>query len=75
MVKIIQKHKECIGCGACAAMCPDFWEMKEEDGLAHLKGATEKEGAIQELEIDKKDLGCNEEARDVCPVDVIEIKD
>lgn len=28
----------CIGCGACAAMCPDVFEMGS-DGKSHVKNA------------------------------------
>ena len=29
MVKITQDIDACIGCGACAAICPKDWEFKE----------------------------------------------
>ena len=34
MVKV--DEDKCIGCGACAATCPDSFELK--DGKAHVKG-------------------------------------
>lgn len=58
--KIEQVVEDCIGCGACAAVC-DNWEMGS-DGKSHPK-ATEVE-----------ELGCNKEAADVCPVGCIHIK-
>ena len=36
MPRIIHEREKCIGCGACAAVCPEFWEMKG-DGKSHLK--------------------------------------
>ena len=36
-MKVIHEIEKCIGCGACAAVCADYWEMK--DGKAHLKGS------------------------------------
>ena len=27
MVKIVHEKWKCIGCGACAAICADHWEM------------------------------------------------
>lgn len=48
-VKIIHDRKICIGCGACAAVCPDFWEMAD-DGKSDLKGAkAESDSFVLEL--------------------------
>lgn len=70
--KIIQIRNECISCGACAAACPKFWEMAE-DGKALPKGG-KKKGDNYELEIEEKDLACNKEAEEVCPVQIIKIE-
>lgn len=70
MAKIILKRNECIGCGACAATCDDLFEMAD-DGHAHLKGAEKKD--VEELEV--KELKCAKEAAEVCPVNVIEVKE
>lgn len=58
--KIEQDRDACIGCGACTSVCPDNWEMKGDK--SHPK----------ETEVD--DVGCNQEAADVCPVQCIKIK-
>ncbi len=59
---IEQDRDNCIGCGACAAVCPDNWEMAD-DGLAKpLK-----------TEISEAELECNKEAAEGCPVNVIHI--
>jgi len=71
--KIIHVKKDCIGCGACAAVAPDFWQMDEE-GMAQLKGASEKNGNW-ELDIDTEEArAINQEAVEVCPVDIIKIE-
>ncbi len=61
MAKFKIKHDldACIGCGACASVCPDNWEMK--DGKSHPK------------KTELNDIGCNQEAADVCPVGAIKI--
>lgn len=46
---------KCIGCGSCAALCPDGFEMKD-DGKAHVK--------------DPK-ASCINEGISACPVDAI----
>ncbi len=51
----------CIGCGLCAEICPEVFEMNDE-GLAEVI-----EGA------DCEDAGCCEEAADSCPTDAISL--
>lgn len=72
MAKIIQNHEGCIGCGSCAAVCPKFWEMNYEEGKAILKNG--KKNGKGEYELEVKDIECNQEAADVCPVSVIRIE-
>jgi ferredoxin len=59
-IKIIHDVEACIGCGACAAICPDNWEMK---------GSKSKPKKTE-----LNDLGCNQQAADACPVQCIKIK-
>ncbi len=56
--KIEVDKEKCIGCGACAATCDNF---ELEEGKSHAK----------KTEVDE--LGCNQEAADVCPVGCITI--
>lgn len=71
--EIVHLKKDCIGCGACAAVAPDFWFMDEE-GQAQLKGAKEINGNW-ELEINTEEArAINQEAAEVCPVNVIKLK-
>ena len=56
MVKI--NKKKCIGCGACAATCPEVFQMNNE-GKAEIKANA------------KKDAKCIKEAISNCPVDAI----
>jgi ferredoxin len=73
MPKIKHFKKDCISCGACAAINPEFFEMDEE-GLAELKGSITVEDH-QELKIEEKDRESNQEAADVCPVNIIHVED
>lgn len=61
-MKVTIEHNRdiCIGCGACAAACPDNWEMAD-DGKSKCK----------KTELDE--VGCNQEAADKCPVKCIEV--
>lgn len=72
MAKIIQNHEGCIGCGSCVSICPKFWEMNTEEGKAFLRGGKKNEKGEYELEV--KEVECNQEAVNVCPVSVIRIE-
>jgi len=75
--KIEHDRPNCIGCGACAAVAPDFWTMNDKDGKSDLIGSVHvKEGndvVKEELELDE--LKGNKEAAESCPVNVIHIID
>jgi ferredoxin len=58
-MKITLDKKKCIGCGACAATCPEVFEMKE--GKANLKMKENK-------------APCVKEAAEGCPVNAIILK-
>ena len=62
----------CIGCAACAAVAPDFWEM-HEDGKSDIIGCKKRDDEWEELDIGGKDFEVNKEAAEACPVNVIHI--
>lgn len=72
--KIEHDRPVCIGCGACAAVAPEFW-MMHDDGKSDIKGSkvtkNGEEVTLEELELD--DLKNNMEAAEVCPVNCIHI--
>ncbi len=73
--KIEFDKENCIGAFACTAVAELFWKQSESDpGKADLTGAeyNEKTGKW-EIIIDQKDYRINEEAAEVCPVQVIKI--
>ena len=71
-MKIIHEKSKCIGCGACANICPDYFEM-EEDGKSTLKGGQDKGEETYELEIEEG--RCAKDAADSCPVQCIHIQE
>ena len=58
-VKIVHDAEKCIGCGSCAAICPDNWIMERD------KAKPKK----TELE----DAGCNKQAAEACPTQCIKV--
>ena len=72
-MKIIHEKSKCIGCGSCVSLCSKYFEMTEA-GKAHLKGSEEdSKTEVETLEV--SDLGCASEAVEVCPVQIIKIKE
>lgn len=53
----------CIGCGLCADTCPEVFQMAD-DGLAEVHG-----------EVTDETMDAATEARDNCPVSVIDLED
>ncbi|MBI4151915.1 ferredoxin [Candidatus Woesearchaeota archaeon] len=72
-MKVVHFKKDCISCGACAAIAPQYWEMDEE-GLSTLKGSVKVDDHY-ELEIETEEArAANQEAAEVCPVNIIHVK-
>lgn len=62
-MKIIIDQEKCIGCGTCAVLCDEVFEM-DKNGKSRVKETLE----------DKKNSECPKEAAEACPVQCIEIK-
>lgn len=60
MAKISVNQETCIGCGACVAICPGSFALK--DGKAYAKKANVPK------------ITCEQEAADGCPVNAIKIQ-
>lgn len=71
-MKIIHEREKCIGCGACAAVCPKYWKMQEDGKVKILGSKVNPKTGNCELEVEK--IECNQEAADACPVNIIYIK-
>jgi len=71
--KIIHDRVQCIGCGSCAAMCPDIWVMRS-DGKAGLIGAKE-DPELEELIVDEVKAKKAQEVDKACPVDAVKVEE
>lgn len=72
-MKIIQKQKDCIGCGTCVVLCPDFWEMDEGGKAKPKQGRRNEKTGDYEFEIEDSKGVCNKDAAEACPVQIISI--
>ena len=61
-MKIKIDKEKCIGCGSCTAVCPDVFEIKDDNKACVKQG---KEEATDQ---------CVQEAVDICPVQAIKIE-
>jgi len=63
-MKVKVNRDSCIGCGACAAICDDVFEI-DDDGLSTVKK--------EEVDDDKKQEV--QDAADSCPTGAIEVEE
>jgi ferredoxin len=59
--KIKQDYNICIGCGACTSVCPENWKFSGEKP--------------KPIKTEVEEVGCNQKAADVCPVQCIVVEE
>lgn len=74
MAKVEHDREGCIGCGACAALDEENWEMAD-DGKSNLKGGNAREDGWFEKEIPPEGVDKQKEAAGSCPAGVIHVQD
>ncbi|MBI4440464.1 ferredoxin [Candidatus Woesearchaeota archaeon] len=76
MTKYMLRHDRpnCIGCAACVAIAPDYWEMASDD-KSSIKGGKRMPDGTEERVIEEKDFAANKDAAQSCPVNVISVWD
>lgn len=77
--RIVHDRDICIGCSACASVCPKYWIM-EEDGKSSIVGHEKTGNGEEEIlgrkeKLLDKDFECNLDAAESCPVNCIHLYD
>jgi len=72
MIHISHKRNDCIGCGACVDIAPNYWTMAD-DGLASLLEVQKRHGSMEFGKGFQHDKELLQESADSCPVDIIKI--
>lgn len=66
---------QCTSCMACVALCPDVFEMSEEDGKCQIVEKYRVGGDPATGEVPEELGDCVKGAADACPVQIIEVKE
>ncbi|NCQ06193.1 MAG: ferredoxin [Candidatus Moranbacteria bacterium] len=72
-ITICHKRNDCIGCGSCALVAPERWQMNDEDGKADLKDGEWKGDEFVVAKVNEEEYKKNKEASDACPVGIIRV--
>jgi ferredoxin len=70
MAKIIQKHDECIGCGACVAIDEENWKL-DGDKVSLIDSKVEGNNQVKET----NDIKNAKAAASACPVACIIVEE
>ena len=74
--KIEHIRDECIGCGACSSVAPEYWKM-EDDGKTSINGAEKTKNdagqTIEKLGPTEEGFELNNDAAESCPVNCIHL--
>jgi len=71
---VIDPRDECISDMACVSICPDVFEMNDDDGKAQIVEKY-RTGSIGEGEIPENLGECARNAADACPVQIIHVEE
>lgn len=68
-VRIIRD--ECVSCGTCVDVCPEFFELGEDDTLSEIVEQYRNNGKRDEGSVPSGLEAAVTEAADLCPVQII----
>jgi len=66
---------QCIADMACVALCPQVFEMSEEDGKSQIVEQYRVEGKLGEGVVPEELFECVKTAADACPIQIISVEE
>ncbi len=72
-MKVKVNKDACIGCGACAAICDEVFEINDE-GLSEVKVEEENKGKEEFVSVKEELQDEVRDAADSCPTGAIEVE-
>ena len=73
--KVTIDRDQCISDMACVALCPQVFEMNEEDGKSQIVTQYRVEGKLDEGVITEDLYECAKSGAEACPVQIITIEE
>ncbi len=73
VVKVSIDRNDCISCGNCWTICPEFFEQNSDDDFSQVVEMYRVGGNIAEGEAPQKLEDLVREAADSCPVQIIHV--
>jgi ferredoxin len=72
MAKVRIERDECISCGNCWMVCPQFFEQNDEDNKSQINDEYTTDG-LGEGEAPEHLVECTKQAEDECPAEAIKV--
>ncbi|RLE61171.1 MAG: ferredoxin [Thermoprotei archaeon] len=73
--KVTIDRDECISDMACVSLCPEVFEMSEEDGKSQIVEKYRVNGSLSEGIVPEELEDCVKSAAEACPVTIIHIEE
>ncbi|RLF02148.1 MAG: ferredoxin [Thermoprotei archaeon] len=74
-LRVTINRDQCISDMVCVSLCPDVFEMNEEDGKAQSAEKFRIGGSVERGEVPRDLEECVRSAAEACPVQIIEVEE
>jgi ferredoxin len=73
-MNVIIDRETCVSCGTCYETCPELFEQDPDDSFSRIIEKLRVNGNIAEGTVPEDLEACAQEAADLCPVQIISIR-